>query len=45
MDVDTFKSFIVTMIGRGEGDESEDEVELANLGSIRHDYFMKVCLL
>ena len=43
MDVDTFKSFIVTMIGRGEGDESEDEVELANLGSIRHDYFMKVC--
>ena len=50
MDVDTFKNFVVTMDRdtRGEGDESEDEVELANslanLASIRHNYFMNVCV-
>ena len=45
IDVETFKNFVVTMDRdtRDEGDESEDEVELANLASIRHNYFMNVC--
>ena len=47
VDVETFKNFVVTMEQdtRGEGgNESEDEVELANLASLRHNSFMNLCI-